>query len=75
MAYSQEKIKVSARIAGREGRNVREILHKAVTPMSNPHEIEVGGHPNAAGCLIPKEKEQEFINNLRQQLEVEVIKV
>jgi len=65
------KIKVSARIAGREGRNVREILHKAVTPLSG----EVGGHPNAAGCLIKKDQEQEFIDNLKQALEIELVKV
>ena len=73
MAYLEEKnkVKVSARLAGRKGRNVREILHKASIPIS----CEVGGHPNAAGCLIPREKEQEFINNLRQQLEIEIVKV
>jgi len=65
------KIKVSARIAGREGRNVREILYKAVTPLSG----EVGGHPNAAGCLIKKDQEQEFIDNLKQALEIELVKV
>jgi len=65
------KIKVSARIAGRKGRNIREILHKAVTPLSG----EVGGHPNAAGCLIQKDQEQEFIDNLKQALEIELIKV
>jgi len=65
------KVKVSARLAGRKGRNVREILHKAVIPLSG----EVGGHPNAAGCLIQKDQEQEFINNLKQTLEIEVVKV
>lgn len=73
MSYTQDsnKIKVSARLAGRKGRNVREILHKAVVPMS----AEVGGHPNAAGCLLPKENEEQFIENLKQTLELEIIKV
>lgn len=48
LAYNQDKIKVSARLAGRQGVNVREVLHKVVLPMGG----EVGGHPAAAGCLI-----------------------
>lgn len=71
MAYNQDKIKVSARIAGRKGRNVREVLSKAVIPLSG----EVGGHPNAAGCLISKEQETEFITNLKQILDIDFVKV
>jgi len=71
MAYDKDKIKVSARLAGREGRNVREILHKAVIPLSG----EVGGHPNAAGCLVSKEKEQQLIDNLKNILDVGLVKV
>jgi len=37
--------------------------------------IEIGGHMNAAGCLIQKEKEKEFIETLRKDLEIEVVKV
>jgi len=75
MAYSDEnKIKVSARLAGREGQNVREVLHKATISLSR-EVCEVGGHPNAAGCLLPREKEQEFINNLKNTLEIELVKV
>jgi len=65
LAYNQDKIKVSARLAGRKGRNVREILNQAVIPLGG----EVGGHPNAAGCLILREKEEEFINHLKKVLE------
>ncbi|MCH7567891.1 MAG: DHH family phosphoesterase [Nanoarchaeota archaeon] len=65
------KIKVSARVAGRNGRNVREILARAVMPLSG----EVGGHPNAAGCIIQKDQEQDFIDNLKNILDVELIKV
>ncbi len=71
LAYTGEKIKVSARIAGREGRNVREILNRAVVSVGG----EVGGHPNAAGCLILREREQEFIDELRKVLDLEMLKV
>lgn len=71
LAYNNDKIKVSARIAGRQGRNVREVLHKVVVPLGG----EVGGHPNAAGCFIEKDKEEVFIQELRKVLEVELIKV
>lgn len=71
LAYNQDKIKVSARLAGKGGRNVRDVLHKAVVPLGG----EVGGHPNAAGCLIPKEKEEEFISEIKKILDIEVLKV
>lgn len=66
LAYNEDKIKVSARIAGREGRNVRDVLHKVVVPLGG----EVGGHPKAAGCLISKEKESLFIKELQRVLEI-----
>ncbi len=71
LAYNQDKIKVSARLAGRQGRNVREVLNQVAVPLGG----EVGGHPNAAGCLIAKDKELEFIEKLQKVLEVEVVKV
>jgi RecJ-like exonuclease len=71
LAYNQDKIKVSARLAGRKGRNVREILHKVVVPLGG----EVGGHPAAAGCLIDREKEKIFVEELQKVLEVDVVKV
>ncbi len=71
LAYDQERVKVSARLSGRKGGNVREILNRAVIPIGG----EVGGHPNAAGCLIPKEKESDFISELRKVLDVEITKV
>ncbi|MEK6933792.1 MAG: DHH family phosphoesterase [Nanoarchaeota archaeon] len=71
LAYNQDKIKVSARIAGREGLNVREVLNKVVVQIGG----EVGGHPNAAGCLIHKAQEEIFIQELRKVLDVEMIKV
>lgn len=71
LSYNEDKIKVSARLCGRNGRNVRDILHKVVMPMGG----EVGGHPNAAGCLISKDKEGEFIGELKKVLDVEVVHV
>ena len=71
MSYDEDKIKVSARVAGRNGRNVREILEAVVEKVGG----ECGGHPLAAGCLISKEKESEFLKNLNKSLELEVIRV
>ena len=67
LAYNEDKIKVSARIVGRNGRNVREVLDRVVVPLGG----EVGGHPMAAGCLIARDKEGEFIVGLKRVLEVE----
>lgn len=66
-----EKIKISGRIAGRNGRNVREILNDAVTHLPNS---EIGGHPMAAGAVIQREDAQIFIENLQNILEVNKIK-
>lgn len=71
LAYNEDKIKVSARIAGREGRNVREVLNRVVVPLGG----EVGGHPNAAGCLISRDKESLFIQELQKTLEIAFVKV
>lgn len=71
LAYNKDKIKVSARLAGREGRNVRETLSKVVVPLGG----EVGGHPKAAGCLIKKDHEEKFIEELQKVLEIDTIKV
>ncbi len=71
LAYNQNKIKVSARIAGHAGRNVRDVLNQVVAPLGG----EVGGHPNAAGCVIEKEKESVFLKELCKVLEIELVKV
>ena len=71
LAYNKDKIKVSARISGKEGRNIREVLNQAVIPLGG----EVGGHPKAAGCLISKEHESKFIENLKNALDIELIKI
>jgi RecJ-like exonuclease len=71
MAYYEDKIKVSARNVGREGRNVREILESVVSEVGG----ESGGHEFAAGCIVSRDKEKEFIESLKKNLEVELVKV
>jgi RecJ-like exonuclease len=78
MAYNEDKIKVSARIVGQEGRNLKEVLEKTVIKfkIENPESIaEVGGHHFAAGCLVEKSKEDSFIETLKKELEIEIVKV
>jgi RecJ-like exonuclease len=72
LAYDNDKIKASARVCGRDGRNVHEILETATKDFP---EAECGGHPFAAGCLIHKNFEQNFINNLHKAMELEVVKI
>jgi len=71
MAYSEDKIKTSLRVAGRNGRNVREIIESIVKEIGG----EYGGHHLAAGCLIEKSKEKEFIQLLQKKLEIELVKI
>jgi single-stranded-DNA-specific exonuclease len=71
MAYYEDKIKVSGRSVGRNGRNIREIL----TPIIEKTGGEVGGHEFAAGCMLKQEKEQEFIDFLKKSLEIELVKI
>ncbi|RLG14977.1 hypothetical protein DRN69_03660 [Candidatus Pacearchaeota archaeon] len=71
MAYYEKKIKVSARIVGEPTRNVREILNNVVRKVGG----EVGGHQMAAGCMISQEKEKEFIEILKKDLEIELVKI
>ncbi len=71
MAHNKDKIKISARIAGRNGRNIREVLDSVAKEVGG----ESGGHAMAAGCLIHKSKEKEFIDLLQKRLEVELIKI
>jgi RecJ-like exonuclease len=71
MAYYSNKIKVSARNVGQEGRNVREILNRVINETGG----EVGGHEFAAGCMVKREKEAEFLEHLQKQLEIELVKI
>jgi len=71
LAYYGNKIKVSARIVGESERNVREILSSVVIGIGG----EVGGHKNAAGCIINQDKEKDFLELLKTILEFETIKI
>ncbi len=71
MADYEDKIKVSARIVGKQGRNLRETLKEVTDEIGG----EVGGHEFAAGCIIKKQKEKQFIELLKKVLEVETIKI
>lgn len=68
---TEEKIKISARNVGEHGRNVREILQDIISFTGG----EVGGHEFAAGGIISREKETEFLEYLKKNLEIEVIKI
>jgi len=73
MAHNKDKIKVSARISGRNGnsRNIREVLDSVIEEIGG----ESGGHALAAGCLISLKKEREFIEALKKKLEFELVKI
>jgi len=71
MAYNEDKIKVSARMVGKSGKNVRELLNSVVEIIGG----EVGGHQAAAGCLIERSKENEFLENLKKKLNIELVKL
>lgn len=71
MAHYEDKIKVSARNVGRVGRNVREVLARAMEGLGE----EVGGHEFAAGCSIKQSQEEDFINSLKKELEIELVKL
>ncbi|UCD21114.1 MAG: DHH family phosphoesterase [archaeon] len=74
MAYRGDKIKVSSRIAGRNINNVN--LHKLLdSVVKQIGDGEAGGHVNAAGALISKNKEQTFITSLQKALQIEEIKI
>ena len=72
MAYYEDKIKISARNVGRNGKNVREILEIVMNQMGGG---EIGGHEFAAGCIISREREKEFIELLKKNFEIERIKI
>ncbi len=71
LAYYDDKIKISARIVGERGRNARELLNSIIEKIGG----EAGGHEFAAGCIIKREKEKEFLELLKKSLEVELVKI
>ncbi len=71
MAHYDDKVKVSARSVGRSGRNVRQVLDPIVKKIGG----EVGGHEFAAGCNIAQENESQFIDLVKKNFEVELVKI
>ncbi len=71
MAYYEDKIKVSARSVGKNGKNIRKILTSTIEKIGG----EVGGHEFAAGCMLKQEKEKEFLDCLKKNLEIELVKI
>ncbi len=71
LAYDNDKIKVSARIAGSDdskGLNLRVLMDK----LSKKVPIETGGHEKAAGGLLSIHHEQDFLQELHTLLSMEV---
>lgn len=71
LAHFEDKVKVSARIVGRNGRNMHELLQNSIINING----ECGGHPQAAGCFFSKEHEIPFLENLIKNLELETVKI
>ena len=59
--------KVSLRMRGNNnGEDLKQIIVEIIKDIPN---CEAGGHANAAGALIPTEKEEDLINNAKVVLE------
>lgn len=72
MAHNEDgKIKISARNVKSQGRNLREIMSSVSSKFGGEH----GGHQAAAGALINKEHEKDFIEYLKKHLEIERVKI
>lgn len=75
MAYNEDKIKVSTRMAGRNHnspRNLKKLMDSITSTIGHG---DSGGHKHAAGCTINIDKEEEFINLVKKKLEFELVKV
>ncbi len=74
MAYNEDKIKISSRMAGRNpnsSRNLKELMDYITLILGG----ESGGHKEAAGCTIKREQEEKFIELIKRKLEIELIRV
>ena len=74
MAYDNDNIKVSTRMAGRNNdssKNLKEIMDSVTCLVGG----ESGGHKKAAGCVIKKIDEQKFIDLIKKKFEFEVVKM
>jgi len=71
MAYYEDKIKISAKNVGMNGRNAKEVLNNVILRTGG----EVRGNEFFAEAKISQDKEEEFINLLKKNLEIEVVRV
>jgi len=74
MAYNEDKIKISTRMAGRNPKSTRN-LKKLMESVTNVIGGESGGHQKAAGCIIDKQDEEKFIDLIKDKLEFEIVKI
>jgi len=74
MAYNENKIKISTRIAGRNPK-INHNLKKLMDSVTHTLEGESGGHKMAAGCIIKKQDEEKFIELIQQKLNIEMVKI
>jgi RecJ-like exonuclease len=73
MAYqNHEKIKISSRISGRDSPvNLTELLKHIVDETGG----DIGGHQKAAGAIIPREKENLFLELIERELKMNEISI
>ncbi|MFA7707324.1 MAG: DHH family phosphoesterase [Candidatus Pacearchaeota archaeon] len=74
MAYNEDKIKISTRMAGRNPKSNRN-LKKLMESITEIIGGESGGHQKAAGCIIRREDEDKFIDLIKNKLDIEIVKV
>ena len=76
MAYNDNHIKVSTRMAGRNksssSRNLKQLMDSITNTLGRG---DSGGHQHAAGCTVQFEDEDKFIDLIKKNLEFELVKV
>ncbi|MCH7850909.1 MAG: DHH family phosphoesterase [Nanoarchaeota archaeon] len=78
MAYNQDKIQIQTKMIGKVGRSLKELLEKTVINLRSNTEsevIKVGGHKFEAACIVEREKEESFIEALKKNLEIEIVRI
>lgn len=76
LAYRDDnKIKVSARFSGMYENNNSQNLSNILRDALGQIEGVVGGHANAAGCLIDKTCENNFLESLQKTMSIQQIKI
>ena len=78
MTYNQDKVQIQTKMIGKEGRSLKELLEKTVinlNPKNIENKVHVGGHNLEAACIVERDSEENFIEALKKNLEIEVVKV